>query len=555
MPPSRIALGVAPAAAQQPQYPLSGLFYADGPGAGVDVEGTTNGTPGLVGVVPPANLGTGTADDTTFLRGDGEWETPGYTGNSFTTGVDLDVSGRNLSINITGNAGFTNRTDSVVLPADTHVDNGTISGTPPVLDLHLSDGTDVTITGLPEGTTEWTGLTDTPSSIVADSCVKGNSAGDALSFGSCGSGGGGGSADGRVSGFTAVIVGGAVRFTVEQTEGLANIPTDLALTEPTIPNLPASKITTGTFGMNRLATNSVHAAQLAANSVHASEIAAGAVGSSEIEAGAVTEANMADNSVGHEQLTSNSVRVDEIQANAVGHSEMQDAAVGVAELRDDAADRLCPDPSSGTSGQVCARNAAGDAYELVTQSGGGGGGGTDDQTAAEVSFDATGLTGTLDALPDSSNVAAALTAIDAFTLGGGGGGSSTFTGLTDTPSAITASECVQGNAAGDALVFAACATGGGGGATTSEQRVESVTFADVDNITSTATTLTLAATTPIAVEFGDGAAEMLTGTAGETTFTIADCRRLHVRVLPRSTRRTATAQRPTSRFSRTATTR
>ena len=78
------------------------------------------------------------------------------------------------------------------------------------------------------------------------------------------------------------------------------------------------------------------------------------------------------------------------------------------------------------------------------------------------------------------------------------------------------------NAAGDALVFAACATGGGGGAATSEQRVESVTFADVDNITSTATTLTLAATTPIAVEFGDGAAEMLTGTGGETTFTIAD---------------------------------
>ena len=66
--------------------------------------------------------------------------------------------------------------------------------------------------------------------------------------------------------------------------------------------------------------------------------------------------------------------------------------------------------------------------------------------------------------------------------------------------------------------------GGGGGGTpgTSEQRVESVTFADVDNITSTATTLTLAATTPIAVEFGDGAASMLTGTAGETTFTIED---------------------------------
>ena len=136
----------------------------------------------------------GTTDETTVF-------TIANDGNSFATGVDLDRTGRNLSINITGNTGFTGLTDTVALPDETHVDSGTISGTPPVLDLHLSDGTDVTITGLPEGTTEWTGLTDTPSSIVADNCVKGNNAGDALSFGSCGSGGGGGTADGRVIGF------------------------------------------------------------------------------------------------------------------------------------------------------------------------------------------------------------------------------------------------------------------------------------------------------------------------------------------------------------------
>ena len=35
-------------------------------------------------------------------------------------------------------------------------------------------------------------------------------------------------------------------------------------------------------------------------------------------------------------------------------------------------------------------------------------------------------------------------------------------------------------------------------------------------------TLTLATATPIAVEFGDGAASMLSGTGGATTFTIAD---------------------------------
>ena len=110
----------------------------------------------------------------------------------------------------------------------------------------------------------------------------------------------------------------------------------------------------------------------------------------------------------------------------------------------------------------------------------GGGGGTDDQTAAEVTVDATGFTGNLSAT--DTDVQTALATFDVATLGGGGGG----------------------------------------GTGTGEQRVESVTFADIANITSTAMTLTLAATTPVAVEFGDGAASMLSGTAGETTFTIAD---------------------------------
>ena len=57
-------------------------------------------------------------------------------------------------------------------------------------------------------------------------------------------------------------------------------------------------------------------------------------------------------------------------------------------------------------------------------------------------------------------------ALSLLPAGGGGGGSSTFTGLTDTPAAITASQCVQGNGAGTALVFAACSTGGGGGSST-----------------------------------------------------------------------------------------
>ena len=78
---------------------------------------------------------------------------------------------------------------------------------------------------------------------------------------------------------------------------------------------------------------------------------------------------------------------------------------------------LTDTPSAITASECLQANAAGDALVSVDCATLGGGG-TDDQTAAEVSFDATGLTGTLAALPDSSNVAAALTAIDGFTLGG-----------------------------------------------------------------------------------------------------------------------------------------
>ena len=54
---------------------------------------------------------------------------------------------------------------------------------------------------------------------------------------------------------------------------------------------------------------------------------------------------------------------------------------------------------------------------------------------------------------------------------GGGAGSSTFVDLTDTPAAITANQCVQGDATGDVLTFAAC-----GGADTNDY-VDSIAHA------------------------------------------------------------------------------
>ena len=43
----------------------------------------------------------------------------------------------------------------------------------------------------------------------------------------------------------------------------------------------------------------------------------------------------------------------------------------------------------------------------------------------------------------------------------GGSVSTTFEALTDTPATITASQCVAGNSAGDALEFVACGSGSG----------------------------------------------------------------------------------------------
>ena len=83
------------------------------------------------------------------------------------------------------------------------------------------------------------------------------------------------------------------------------------------------------------------------------------------------------------------VSTDKMAADSVTNAKLADGAAAFVNLDADLAERICPDPSTGSAGQTCARNTAGTAYELVTPQGGGGGGGTDDQTAAEVSVDTT----------------------------------------------------------------------------------------------------------------------------------------------------------------------
>ena len=63
--------------------------------------------------------------------------------------------------------------------------------------------------------------------------------------------------------------------------------------------------------------------------------------------------------------------------------------------------------------------------------------------------------------------------------GGGGGGSSTFTGLSDTPSSFTASKFLAVNSAGNSIEFVDAPSGGGGGSTIDETTDVSVNNLDV----------------------------------------------------------------------------
>ena len=56
---------------------------------------------------------------------------------------------------------------------------------------------------------------------------------------------------------------------------------------------------------------------------------------------------------------------DKIAGDAVDGTKAADGSFSIDHLDGDLSERICPDPSTGSSGQVCARNTAGTAYELI----------------------------------------------------------------------------------------------------------------------------------------------------------------------------------------------
>ena len=108
---------------------------------------------------------------------------------------------------------------------------------------------------------------------------------------------------------------------------------------------------------------------------HASLVGDGTVSSSHISSGsaAADAALLADGS-GGTGFRAVVVHGNNIVDNTIPTDKYGNNTVTEAKIADSIVEKLCPDPSTGSSGQVCARNSAGDGYELVTASGGGGSG-------------------------------------------------------------------------------------------------------------------------------------------------------------------------------------
>ena len=142
------------------------------------------------------------------------------------------------------------------------------------------------------------------------------------------------------------------------------------------------------------------------------------------------------------------VSTDKLAGDAVTGDKVADAAIAGEHVEADLSARICPDPSTGSSGQACTRNTAGTAYELTTPSGGGT---TTFSTANPADVDDTADPGAGTTVPHANHVHRLQTdaslAFDASgvlgTTGGGGGGGGGGYGDWEDIGSITGS--ISGN--------------------------------------------------------------------------------------------------------------
>ena len=116
---------------------------------------------------------------------------------------------------------------------------------------------------------------------------------------------------------------------------IPQLPTSLVsnpLLEIAVPGLQASKITSGSFGTDRIADDAVTTAKSGPSAVTSTEIAGDAVGTYQIADDAVGTAQIATDAVTTNEIATNAVTTNEIAPDAVGTSEIATNAVTANEI-------------------------------------------------------------------------------------------------------------------------------------------------------------------------------------------------------------------------------
>ena len=136
-----------------------------------------------------------------------------------------------------------------------------------------------------------------------------------------------------------------------------------------------AKLAAGAVDGAALATNAVTNTKIADNSVFGNKIRDNAIVSRKIDTGGVSGSNIASNAISSAKIANGAVTADKIAGNAISSGKVAAGAINVSKLDSALSGRVLAAPTDASSDakKVMALNAAGDAWELVAQSGSGSG--------------------------------------------------------------------------------------------------------------------------------------------------------------------------------------